>query len=89
MQKKASWFEVNSCGVLILFLLSGHLNNLFLRLEKLSCMFQLKSAAEDPEIETSSAICLQTGCGDHHVLYVNLIFSIRNSIVFQFLSRIF
>lgn len=36
--------------------------------EPLLCLFQLKSAAEDPQVEISSAICLHAGCGDYHVL---------------------
>ncbi|XP_031375043.1 uncharacterized protein LOC116189497 isoform X2 [Punica granatum] len=37
--------------------------------EPLLCLFQLKSTAEDPQVETSSAICLHPGCGDYHVFF--------------------
>lgn len=36
--------------------------------ETLSCIFQLSSATEDTEVESSSAICLRPGSGDYHVL---------------------
>ena len=36
--------------------------------EPLSCLFQLKSATEDAQVEQSSAICLLPGNGDYHVL---------------------
>ncbi|KAK8517885.1 hypothetical protein V6N13_128043 [Hibiscus sabdariffa] len=37
--------------------------------EPLSCLFQLKSATEDTQVEPSSAICLHPGCGDYHVFF--------------------
>ncbi|KAK4765869.1 hypothetical protein SAY87_007511 [Trapa incisa] len=37
--------------------------------EQLLCLFQLKSAAEDLQAETSSTICLHPGCGDYHVFF--------------------
>jgi len=36
--------------------------------EPLSCLFQLKSATEDTEVEPGSAIFLRPGSGDCHVL---------------------
>ncbi|KAF6141359.1 hypothetical protein GIB67_008536 [Kingdonia uniflora] len=36
---------------------------------KFSCLFQLKSTTEDTEIELGSAICLQSGTGDHHIFF--------------------
>ncbi|KAM3684561.1 hypothetical protein ACJW31_11G053000 [Castanea mollissima] len=37
--------------------------------EPLSCLFQLKSATEDTEVEPGSAIFLRPGSGDCHVFY--------------------
>ncbi|KAK2647676.1 hypothetical protein Ddye_015165 [Dipteronia dyeriana] len=37
--------------------------------EPLSCLFQLKSATEDAQVEQSSAICLLPGNGDYHVFF--------------------
>ncbi|KAI5339991.1 hypothetical protein L3X38_019265 [Prunus dulcis] len=37
--------------------------------ETLSCIFQLSSATEDTEVESSSAICLRPGSGDYHVFF--------------------
>ncbi|KAJ4847075.1 hypothetical protein Tsubulata_040364 [Turnera subulata] len=37
--------------------------------EKLSCLFQLKSSAEDTEVESGSTICLHPGSGDYHVFF--------------------
>uniref|UniRef100_A0A2N9FJ97 Uncharacterized protein n=1 Tax=Fagus sylvatica TaxID=28930 RepID=A0A2N9FJ97_FAGSY len=37
--------------------------------ESLSCLFQLKSAAEDTEVEPGSAIFLRPGSGDYHVFF--------------------
>lgn len=36
--------------------------------DTLSCLFQLKSATEDAEVEKGSAVCLLPGNGDSHVL---------------------
>ncbi|GMY09592.1 hypothetical protein FCV25MIE_04831 [Fagus crenata] len=40
--------------------------------ESLSCLFQLKSAAEDTEVEPGSAIFLRPGSGDYHVFEEDL-----------------
>ncbi|KAE8075472.1 hypothetical protein FH972_014188 [Carpinus fangiana] len=37
--------------------------------EPLSCLFQLKSATEDTEVEPRSSICLRPGSGDYHVFF--------------------
>ncbi|KAL5865487.1 hypothetical protein ACOSQ3_003001 [Xanthoceras sorbifolium] len=37
--------------------------------EPLSCLFQLKSATEDAQVEQGSAICLLPGNGDYHVFF--------------------
>lgn len=37
--------------------------------EKMSCLFQLKSAIEDAQVEQGSAVCLLPGTGDYHVFF--------------------
>ncbi|GAV68420.1 hypothetical protein CFOL_v3_11923 [Cephalotus follicularis] len=37
--------------------------------EPLSCLFQLKSATEETQVEPGSAICLHAGSGDYHVFF--------------------
>ncbi|XP_038704638.1 uncharacterized protein LOC120000578 [Tripterygium wilfordii] len=37
--------------------------------EPLSCLFQLKSATEDTQVEPGSAICLLPGSGNYHIFF--------------------
>ncbi|KAI8552286.1 hypothetical protein RHMOL_Rhmol06G0254600 [Rhododendron molle] len=52
--------SINSLGIASLSVASE---------ERLSCLFHLKSSAEDSQVEPGSSICLRPGTGDYHEFF--------------------